>query len=266
MIPESLSLIGKTAIVTGGTRGIGRGISLELARRGANVAMIYANPQRSDTAKSAVEEVHALGNGAKAISIQADLKLFDSYGKIVKDTLEQLQSDKIDIIVHNAALGMAIATEKTTEKIYDDLMITNVRAPFFLTQSALPHIPHGGRIILISSIAARRFAFGGLNQTVYATSKAAVECLARNWAVEFGHSRGITVNSVAVGFVETEMVQSLPPAQLDAYRVDSNKVTAAAPRSGTPDDIAQVVAFLASEGSRWVTGSTVSANGGKWPI
>ena len=89
-------------------------------------------------------------------------------------------------VVHNAALGVAISTEKTTEQIYDDLMITNVRAPFFLTQAALPHIPKGGRIILISSIAARRFTFGGLLQPVYASSKAAVECLARNWAVEVG--------------------------------------------------------------------------------
>ncbi|KAL6822655.1 NAD(P)-binding protein [Trichoderma sp. SZMC 28015] len=260
-----LPLAGKTALVTGGIRGIGRGISLELARRGANVAMVYANPSRAETAKEAVKEVASLNSGAKAVSIQADLKVSSNYQKIIDEALKELGVQNIDIVVHNAAYAAPISTETTTEAIYDDTMATNVRAPFFLTQKLLPYIPRGGRIILISSIAARRFSFG-MNQTAYAISKAAVEALARNWAVEFGQSRGITVNALSVGFVETELVQSLSPEALEAYRKENARVTAAAPRSGTPDDIAQIVAFIADERSRWVTGSTVSANGGKWPI
>ncbi|KAF3073016.1 Versicolorin reductase [Trichoderma lentiforme] len=260
-----LPLAGKTALVTGGIRGIGRGISLELARRGANVAMVYANPSRAETAKEAVKEVASLNSGAKAVSIQADLKISSNYQKIIDEALQELGVQNIDIVVHNAAYAAPISTETTTEAIYDDTMATNVRAPFFLTQKLLPYIPRGGRIILISSIAARRFSFG-MNQTAYAISKAAVEALARNWAVEFGQSCGITVNALSVGFVETELVQSLSPEALEAYRKENARVTAAAPRSGTPDDIAQIVAFIADEGSRWVTGSTISANGGKWPI
>ncbi|EGR46206.1 uncharacterized protein TRIREDRAFT_66510 [Trichoderma reesei QM6a] len=262
-----LSLAGKTALVTGGIRGIGRGISLELARRGANVAMVYANPSRTETANQAVNDILLLGSGAKAIGIQADLKVFENYQKIIDETLRGLGVTNIDIteIVHNAAVAWPVSTEDTSEQLYDDTMITNIRAPFFLTKTMLPHIPRGGRIILISSIAARRFSFG-MSQTAYAISKAAIEALARNWAVEFGQSRGITVNALSVGFVETEMVQSLSPDSLEAYRKENARVTAAAPRSGTPDDIAQIAAFIASEESRWVTGSTVSANGGKWPI
>ncbi|EHK21717.1 uncharacterized protein TRIVIDRAFT_53024 [Trichoderma virens Gv29-8] len=260
-----LPLSGKTALVTGGIRGIGRGISLELARRGANVAMVYANPSREETAKEAVKEILSLGSGAMAVSILADLKIFSSYQKIIDVALQELGGENIDIVVHNAAVASPVSTENTTEELYDDTMATNLRAPFFLTQTLLPYIPRGGRIILISSIAARRFSFG-MHQTAYAISKAAIEALARSWAVEFGQSRGITVNALSVGFVETELVQSLSPESLDAYRKENARVTAAAPRSGTPDDIAQIVAFIASEGSRWVTGSTISASGGKWPI
>ncbi|KAL7947654.1 NAD(P)-binding protein [Trichoderma barbatum] len=260
-----LPLAGKTALVTGGIRGIGRGISLELARRGANVAMVYANSSRDETAMEAVKEIITLDSGAKAVGILADLKIFNNYQKIINEALRSLGVEKIDIVVHNAAIGSPVSTEDTTEKLYDDTMATNLRAPFFLTQKLLPYIPPGGRIILISSIAARRFSFG-MQQTAYAVSKAAIEALARHWAVEFGQSRGITVNALSVGFVETELVQSLSPESLEAYRKENARVTAAAPRSGTPDDIAQIVAFIASEGSRWVTGSTVSASGGKWPI
>ncbi|KAL7928307.1 NAD(P)-binding protein [Trichoderma chlorosporum] len=260
-----LPLAGKTALVTGGIRGIGRGISLELARRGANVAMVYANPHRDETAMEAVKEILALDSGAKAVGILADLKVFDNYQKIVDEALQGLGVEHIDIVVHNAAVGSPVSTQNTTEKLYDDTMATNVRAPFFLTQTLIPYIPRGGRIILISSIAARRFSFG-MHQTAYAISKAAIEALARSWAVEFGQPRGITVNALSVGFVETELVQGLSAESLEAYRIENARVTAAAPRSGTPDDIAQIVAFIASEGSRWVTGSTISASGGKWPI
>ncbi|UKZ55813.1 hypothetical protein TrVGV298_009637 [Trichoderma virens] len=233
-----LPLSGKTALVTGGIRGIGRGISLELARRGANVAMVYANPSREETAKEAVKEILSLGSGAMAVSILADLKIFSSYQKIIDVALQELGGENIDIVVHNAAVASPVSTENTTEELYDDTMATNLRAPFF----------------------------SYADTTAIYTAKAAIEALARSWAVEFGQSRGITVNALSVGFVETELVQSLSPESLDAYRKENARVTAAAPRSGTPDDIAQIVAFIASEGSRWVTGSTISASGGKWPI
>lgn len=112
------------------------------------------------------------------------------------------------MVVHNAAFASPVSTEDTTEQVFDDTMVTNVRAPFFLTQTLLPYIPQGGRVILISSIAARRFSFG-LNQTAYAISKAAVEALARNWAVEVSLHTPLT-SSINGGNLTRVSVWTIP--------------------------------------------------------
>jgi 3-oxoacyl-[acyl-carrier protein] reductase len=143
-------------------------------------------------------------------------------------------------------------------------MNTNVRAPIMLVKEALPHIPRGGRIINISSYATRDVMIGpGIpDMALYICSKIALEGLTQGWAVEFGQSRGINVNAVSVGPTETDLIASMPEEQKAILAQQVALKMPAAPRSGTPDDVAQVVAFLASDSARWVTGSTVSANGG----
>ncbi|KFY76311.1 hypothetical protein V499_03987 [Pseudogymnoascus sp. VKM F-103] len=255
--PKTLSLLSCTAIVTGGTRGIGKGISMELARRGASVALVYGNPARASDAASTVAEIVALNKDIKAIAICADLRDRESPKRIVEETLRALGTEKIDILVHNAANPETTPTPNVTHEIFDTVMDVGLRAPFFLTQAAQPYMHPGSRIIFISSTSARSPS-PGITLPLYAASKAAGESLVRSWAFEFGHSHGITVNAVSVAYVETEAVSVVPAAQLEAYRMASAKITAAAPRPGTPDDIAQIVAFLASDSARWVTGSTVA--------
>ncbi len=164
--------------------------------------------------------------------------------------------------VNNAGVSDALSTEALTPDSFAKTINTNVRGPLLLVQNALPYIPRGGRIINISSIAATHHAMS-ITTPIYSASKAALDALTRSWATEFGHSRGITVNSVNPGVVETDILADFPPDVLGPFVEAQGKVTPAAPRIGEADDIAQVVAFLASEGARWVTGSTVSANGGR---
>ncbi|KAK0648734.1 hypothetical protein B0T16DRAFT_371257 [Cercophora newfieldiana] len=260
---STTSLVGRVAIVTGGTRNIGGGISKELALRGAYVAMVYQNPATSAAAEAYARELESLGGG-RVVAILADVADASSPARIVKETLEKLKVEKIDIVINNAAIGDWTPTEDITLERYAAVMDTNVRAPIMLVQAALPYIPSGGRIINISSFATRGVNIGpGIPpMPLYVASKIALEGLTQNWAVEFGQSRGITANSVSVGFVETDIIASMPEEQKAIIREGNAWRVAAAPRPGTPDDIAQVVAFLASEGSRWVTASTVSANGG----
>ncbi|KAK3356317.1 hypothetical protein B0T25DRAFT_496843 [Lasiosphaeria hispida] len=257
-------LTGRVAIVTGGTRNIGGGISKELALRGAHVAMIYQNPATSAAAEAYARELESLGGGGRAVAILADLADVASPARIVKETLEKLKVEKIDIVVNNAAQGDWTATQDITLERYAAVMDTNVRAPIMLVQAVLPHMPTGGRIINISSFATRMVNIGpGIPpMPLYIASKIALEGLTQNWAVEFGQSHGITANAVSVGFVETDLIAAMSAEQKEQIREGNAWRVAAAPRPGTPDDVAQVVAFLASEGSRWVTGSTVSANGG----
>ncbi|KAH8812678.1 hypothetical protein F5884DRAFT_855973 [Xylogone sp. PMI_703] len=260
----STLLINTTAIVTGGTRNIGAGISQELARRGANVAMVYNSPGRRAAAEALASELEAKNKGIRSVAILADMSDPASPARIVKETLEKLKVEKIDIVVNNAALGDWTATTDITLERYNAVMDTNVRGPILLVQAALPYIPRGGRIINIGSFATRNVNIGpGIPpMPLYIASKIALEGLTQNWAVEFGHSRGITVNTVSVGFVETDIIAAMPEEQKQILKEGNAAKAAAAPRGGTPDDVAQVVAFLASESSRWVTGSAVSANGG----
>ncbi|KAF7556946.1 hypothetical protein G7Z17_g1078 [Cylindrodendrum hubeiense] len=257
-------LTGTTAIVTGGTRNIGAGISLELARRGANLSMVYMNPRNKATAEAFASELETKATGIRCVAILADLSDAASPERIIKETLQRLDVDKIDIIVNNAALGDWTSTEDITLEKYSAVMDANVRGPILLVQAALPYIPRGGRIINIGSYATRAVNIGpGIPpMPLYIASKLALEGLSQNWAVEFGHSRGINVNTVSVGFVETDLIAAMPEDQKKQIKEANAAKVAAAPRAGTPNDVAEVVAFLASDSSRWVTGSTLSANGG----
>ncbi|KAM5356867.1 hypothetical protein ACJ41O_003513 [Fusarium nematophilum] len=257
-------LINKTAIVTGGTRGIGAGISRELASRGANVAMIFTNPATAEAAENYAAEIATLGGGVKAAAIRVDLGDLEGPALAVEETLKRLNVTKIDIIVNNAAAFDTNPTTQITNEGFEAVMKVNVRAPALLVKAALPHIPRGGSIINIATMGTRMMNNIPMMppMPLYIASKAALECLSHIWAVEFGHSHGITSNNVSVGLVETDGFSQLPEEYKQPIRAELAKRTAAGPRSGTPDDIAQIVAFLASDESRWVTGSTLSANGG----
>lgn len=200
-LPASIDLTDRVAIVTGGSRGIGKGISLELARRGASVSIIYSNPARLAQAQETVSEIKSLG--VKAVAIIADLKDPKSHAVIVKETLEGLGAKEIHILgkyiqrrlrhlstnflfkVHNAGQANTTHTPDMTPEVLSEVLDTNFCGPYLLTQAVLPYIPRGGRIIFISSISARYPTPGDrMRVPLYAASKAAVEALCREWAFE----------------------------------------------------------------------------------
>ena len=256
---ESLSLLDKIAIVTGGSRGIGAGIAIELARRGAHILITYNTALQQ--AEHVVEEIQRLGR--RAAITQGNSADRETPGRIVRAAVDHY--GKIDIIVNNAGVGDDRLLQDLTHEFWDKIHDVNVRLPAFLVQAALPHLGPAPRIVNVSSVAARV----GFNATsVYASSKAALEGMTRAWATELGHKYNATVNCVNPGPVATDMMlqdENTDP-QVVKYWDAKIKETPAAPRVGTPDDVAQIVACLCGEGFRWCTGSVVNANGGLVPI
>ncbi|OQE18690.1 hypothetical protein PENSTE_c017G03972 [Penicillium steckii] len=251
-----ISLKGKTAIVTGSSRGIGAGIAVQLAKRGANVVVNYVSEGSKARAQEVVDEITKIGT--KAILCHASVMKLEEIPRLVEAALKISETGKIEIIVHNAALGLEANLVDTSLDLYTTHFDCNVRGPIFLTKEALPHLPRGGRIVFISSAAAR---LGVAGHTVYGPTKAANEALVRVWAKELGHSHGITVNCVNPGPVATDQwLQSDPQFIKDMQPMIDE--TPAAPRVGEVDDIAPLVAFLCSEDAKWTTGSCLSANGG----
>ncbi|KAI8712956.1 hypothetical protein NCS52_01395300 [Fusarium sp. LHS14.1] len=252
-----MSLTGKVAIVTGGARGIGKGIVLTLAKQGARVAFTYVSESSKPRADALVRKVQDLGSSAHAI--QADAASPSSPEAVLASTLAAFNVSNVDILVNNAGLGSAATLlEEITLEEYDRIMNVNVRAVIFMTQAFLRYVNAGGRIVNISSISARG---GYATQSVYSASKAAVEALTRVWATELGHKYGVTVNAVNPGPVDTDMYRAAGEVHL-ARMGEQNKKTPAAPRAGTENDVAEIVGFLCEERSRWVSGDVVCANGG----
>ncbi|KAJ4130554.1 hypothetical protein NW754_009606 [Fusarium falciforme] len=251
-----MSLVGKVAIVTGAARGIGAGIALKLGQEGARVAITYATDSSTPKAAALVSQLSELGTSA--IAIQADLAQEPAPGKIVAQTLSGLGVDHIDILVNNAGVADVHPVEEVTPEMYDSVFAINTRATFFMTQAVLPSISKGGRIIHVSSTNART---GMPGTAVYAASKVALEAFTRVMAAEFGPKYGVTVNAVNPGPVATDMYLSAPGTLRDTMHEMVKNVPAGG-RMGTPEDIADIVKFLASEESRWVSGNVVTANGG----
>ena len=239
-----MSLTGKVAIVTGASRGIGRAIAQDLARRGASIAATYVSPR----SEAAVAELAA---SFPCIGVRADLSHPDSPATIVEQTVAAYGG--IDIIVNNAAVDLVKSAADITAADFD-LYYVNVRAPMLLLKAALPHLRSPARIINIGSVGSR---CGFRNLSMYCSSKAALEGLTRCWAAELG-AAGHTVNMVNPGPVQSDMLDTIPKDLVDLQKV----LTPAGNRVGTFDDVAQVVAWLAAEESRWVTGQVVSASGG----
>lgn len=248
----SKNLQGLNAIVTGGSRGIGAGIALELAKRGANVLITYQSA--SSQAEQVSKQIE--GYGSESIIIQAGGEDKEAPTRIVQAAVKKWKH--IDIIINNAGAGDDCLLKDMTYEIWDKVVNCNVRFATFLVKEAMPHLGKAPRIVNISSVMAR---MGGEYATAYTASKAALEGVTKVWAAELGQSKNATVNCVNPGPVGTDMWWKTEPEVLAEWD-EKMKETPAAPRIGTVDDIAQIVAFLASEESRWSTGSTVNANGG----
>jgi bifunctional oxygenase/reductase len=247
-------LDGKTALVTGSSRGIGRAIATRLAREGALVAVHYA--ENETAAKETVDLIES--DGGRAFAVRARLgvpgdvqELFHGLESGLK---ERTGSSCLDILVNNAgSTSMGTPPEQVTVEEFDQLYAVNARAPFFVTQRALAILRDGGRIVNISSGLTR---VATPDQTAYAMTKGAVEQLSLHLARHLA-PRGITVNSVAPGITDNgnpifaipQIVEQM--AQLSAFK-----------RVGAAADIAEIVAFLASDGARWMTGAFVDATGG----
>jgi 3-oxoacyl-[acyl-carrier protein] reductase len=241
-------LIGKVAIVTGGSRGIGRGIAERLGRDGAYVVVNYSSSEQD-----ANEVVDAISDaGGKSVSIQADLSKVAEIRILFAKTIDYF--GKLDILVNNAGIvGATGAIGNVTEEDYAQVFDLNVRGVLFSLQAAATHMANGGRIVNIAS-STTLFPHAGL--AVYAASKAAVKLFTQVMAQEIG-DRGITVNTVTPGPTAPGMFGRLPPDR-------QQQAAASSPfnRLGTPQDIADVVAFLVSEEARWVSGQEICANGG----
>lgn len=242
-------LSGKTALVTGGSRGIGRASALALAKAGAQVIVHYG--QSSKEADAVVAEIRKAGGRADAVG--ADMAAPDGPHVLAKQ-VRKIVGDRLDILVANAGVGKAASIEDTTVEDFDRLFAVNVRAPFFTVQQLLPILHEGSSVIMVSSLAAHA-AVPGL--PAYAATKGAVDTLVRHFAAALG-PRGIRVNAVAPGVVNTDMSSFA--------KTDDGKTFVlgiqALQRVAGPDDIADVVAFLASPNARWITGDTIKVDGG----
>ena len=246
----------KIAVVTGGSRGLGRNTALHLARRGVDVILTYRS-QRTE-AEQVVAEIAALGGSAVALQLDvAESGTFDSFVETLKGVLsEHWQRKTFDSLVNNAGIGIHAAFADTTEEQFDELVRIQLKGPFFLTQKLLPLIADNGRIVNVSS-GLTRFSLPGY--AAYAAMKGAMEVLTRYQAKELG-ARGIAVNIVAPGAIETDFGGGAvrDNAQINAFIASQTALG----RVGLPDDIGGMVASLLSDDNRWVNGQRIEASGG----
>ena len=251
------TLQGKTALVTGASRGIGRAIASALAEAGAHVLVHYGRSRQE--AESLVACLHSKGGRADAIG--ADLLAPDGATLLAKQVRSILVGNRLDVLVLNAGISKAARIADYTVEDFDNLFAINVRSPFFLVQQLLPVLVEGSNVIVISSAQARTVAGKpGLENPsllAYASTKGAVETLVKNWAAILG-PRGIRVNAVAPGVIDTDMSNF---TKTEAGREVALGMQALK-RIGKPEDIADVVAFVASDAARWITGASIPVDGG----
>lgn len=244
-----MSLQGKVAVVTGAARGLGRAIALRLARDGAAVAVWDLNRKGAEETAQMIRDA-----GGHAIGLACNSAKADQIANAVEQTHAEL--GPVTILVNNAALSPFVKFEDLTEQIWDDLMAINLKGPFLCCKAMVPDMLKAGwgRIINIASSSAQT---GSSHQTHYAASKGGVIAFTKSLALEFA-TRGITANAVPPGFVNTEGLQEAP--------IDIEAFSPLTPmkRPGRPENIAAAVAFLATDDADYITGHTLSVNGGRY--
>jgi 3-oxoacyl-[acyl-carrier protein] reductase len=250
------TLQNKTALVTGASRGIGRATAFALAQAGARVLVHYG--RSAQDAESVVAAIRS--QGGRADAIRADLGTAEGAALLAKE-VRSLVGERLDVLVANAGISKAARLADYTVEDFDNLFATNVRSPFFLVQQLLSILGDGSNIIVISSIGSHAVVgkpgVDSPSILAYASTKGALETLVKNWAAILG-PQGIRVNAVAPGVIDTDMSNF---AKTEAGR-EFTLGMQALKRIGKPEDVADVVAFLASDAARWITGASIPVDGG----
>ncbi|SDJ46622.1 NAD(P)-dependent dehydrogenase, short-chain alcohol dehydrogenase family [Pedobacter sp. ok626] len=246
----------KIALITGGSRGLGKNAALKIAAKGINIILTYQS--QKEEAENTVEEIKKLGVNAAALQLNvADTKSFDSFFTEIESVLQSVfKTDKFDFLINNAGIGVHASFAETTEDQFDNLVDIHFKGAFFLTQKALPLLNDGSGIINVSSGLAR-FATPGY--AAYAAMKGAMETLTRYQAKELG-PRGIRSNIIAPGAIETDFGNGLVRDNEQLNTAIASQT--ALGRVGLPDDIGGVVAFLCTEDARWITAQRIEISGG----
>lgn len=247
---SSADLNGKTALVTGGSRGIGKAIAIELANQGAKVALTFAS--QTQAADEVVTEIKAAGGQAIALALQVtDRASIEAAAKATEDTL-----GPISVLVNNAGINNPTDFDEITEEDWDEILGVNLKGPFLCSQVLLPYLKRGtpASIINIGSVSGQ---YGGPRTAHYAASKAGLISLGQVIA-RFGAEDGIRCNTLAAGMIQSDMAD----AGMAAASVQKAAEGIVAKRFGTPDEVAKACAFLASEASSYITAQTINVNGG----
>ncbi|PZV38774.1 SDR family NAD(P)-dependent oxidoreductase [Mesorhizobium kowhaii] len=246
----------KIALITGGSRGLGRSTALAIARSGTDVILTY-NSQKNG-ALEVVHEIEGLGRKANALQLDAaDLSTFPSFVTKLRATLNKTwERDKLDILINNAGYGLTAPFVDTTEEMFDQMMNIHLKGVFFLTQAMVPHLADGGRIVNLST-GLTRFSFPGYS--AYAAMKGGIDVFTRYLAKELG-SRGIAVNAVAPGAIETDFGGGVVRDNAGLNKLISDQT--ALGRVGKPEDIGPLIAALVSDSGQWVNGQRIEASGG----
>lgn len=251
-----MSTTSKIALVTGGSRGLGKNMALKLAQKGHNVLLTYRS--KHDEAQAVVAEIEALGQQAVALQLDtAEVKGFDPfYGQVATTLQTTFATDRFDFLINNAGTAVYAPFANTTEAQFDEMVAIHFKGVYFMTQKALPLLRDGGRIINISTGLAR---FAGPGYSAYASMKGGVEVFTRYLAQELGE-RGIAANVVAPGAIETDFGGGVVR---DNQQVNAHiAATTALGRVGLPDDIGGVVAFLCTDEARWINAQRIEVSGG----
>jgi len=251
-----LGLTNKTALVTGASRGIGRATASALADSGARVLVHYGCSVQD--AESLVTGIRS--KGGRADAIRADLGTADGPISLARQVRE-IVGERLDVLVSNAGISKAATIADHTVEVFDNLFATNVRSPFFLVQQLFPLLGEGSNIIVISSLGARSVVgkpgVDNPSLLAYSATKGALETLVKNWAAILG-PQGIRVNAVAPGAIDTDMSNFLKTEEGREVVLGMQALK----RIGKPEDVADVVAFLASDAARWITGASIPVDGG----
>ncbi len=246
----------KIALVTGGSRGLGKDMALNIARKGMDVVITYRS--KKEEAEEVVKQIQ--DSGRKALALQLDMNAFSSLDAFVQGLSIELKTvwgtDHIDFLINNAGMGATVPFEKVTEEVFDEFLNVHYKSIYFLTQKLLPYFNDGGGIVNISS-GTTRFANPGYS--VYASMKGAIEVLTKYLAKELG-GRGIRANVIAPGPIETDFnnagIRNNP--QMKGVLSSLSPLG----RVGAADDIGGVVAFLCTDDARWINGQRIEVSGG----